>query len=151
MPLVRVFVLSRTGCEKAVEQCRAAGVRLTARPERAQIRRIADAHLADLADDDLAVLGVDRWLDGLGAGLAAHHAGLVPPVKEAVEEAFAARLVKVVFATQTLSVGLHMAARAAELRPLRRGAGLGGVGGAEGAAGGPAARPAAAGRGGGGG
>src|SRR5260370_12946482 len=120
MPLVRVFVLSRTGCEKAVEQCRAAGVRLTARPERAQIRRIADAHLADLAEDDLAVLGVDRWLDGLGAGLAAHHAGLVPPMKEAVEEAFAAGLVKVVFATETLALGINMPARSVMIERLTK-------------------------------
>ena len=88
------FVFSRTGCDQAVEQCLAAGLRLTEPGERARIRAIADAKTAGLADDDLDVLGYDQWLAGLEAGFAAHHAGMVPPMKEAVEEAFAAGLVE---------------------------------------------------------
>ena len=57
------------------------------------------------------MLGYDSWLAGLEAGVAAHHAGMVPPMKEAVEEAFAAGLLKVVFATETLSLGINMPAR----------------------------------------
>jgi ATP-dependent RNA helicase HelY len=115
-----MFVFSRKGCEQAVEQCRAAGVRLTNRSERDTIRGIADAHLADLADDDLAVLGVDSWLDSLMAGIAAHHAGLVPPMKEAVEETFAAGLVKVVYATETLALGINMPARSVVIERLTK-------------------------------
>ena len=115
-----VFVFSRAGCEQAVAQVRASGVRLTTKDERVQIRRIADAHLGDLADDDLAVLGVGAWLDGLEAGLAAHHAGLVPPMKEAVEEAFAAGLVKVVYATETLALGINMPARSVVIERLTK-------------------------------
>ena len=99
------FIFSRKGCDQAVEQCLAAGLRLTEPAERAQIRAIADAKTAGLADEDLDVLRYDQWLAGLEAGFASHHAGMVPPMKEAVEEAFAAGLVKVVFATETLALG----------------------------------------------
>jgi ATP-dependent RNA helicase HelY len=115
-----VFVFSRAGCDHAVEQCRAAGVRLTTADERAQIRAIAAAHVSGLADADLAVLGYGAWLDGLEAGLAAHHAGMVPPMKEAVEEAFAAGLAKLVFATETLALGINMPARSVVIEKLTK-------------------------------
>ena len=52
------------------------------------------------------------------AGFAAHHAGMVPPMKEAVEEAFAEGLVKVVFATETLALGINMPARSVVIEKL---------------------------------
>ncbi len=115
-----VFVFSRAGCDQAVAQAHAAGARLTTREEQAEIRRIADAHLGDLSDADLAVLGVPAWREGLAAGLAAHHAGLVPPMKEAVEEAFAGGLVKVVYATETLALGINMPARSVVIERLTK-------------------------------
>jgi ATP-dependent RNA helicase HelY len=115
-----VFVFSRAGCDQAVEHARSAKVMLTTAEERARIRRIADAHVAALADDELAVLGVDTWLDALEAGIAAHHAGLVPPLKEAVEEAFTAGLVKVVYATETLALGINMPARSVVIEKLTK-------------------------------
>jgi len=115
-----VFVFSRAGCEQAVEQCRASGAQLTTADEAKRIRAIADAHTAGLADDDLAVLGYGAWRAGLEAGLASHHAGLVPPMKEAVEEAFAAGLVKVVFATETLALGINMPARSVVIEKLTK-------------------------------
>src|SRR5438477_2632323 len=60
------------------------------------------------------------WLSGLEAGVAAHHAGLVPPMKEAVEEAFAAGLLQVVFATETLSLGINMPARSVVVEKLTK-------------------------------
>jgi ATP-dependent RNA helicase HelY len=115
-----VFVFSRAGCDQAVEQCVAAGLRLTKSTERREIRRIAERHTAALSDDDLEVLGYDSWLNGLEAGFAAHHAGLVPPMKESVEEAFASGLLKVVFATETLSLGINMPARSVVIEKLSK-------------------------------
>jgi ATP-dependent RNA helicase HelY len=114
------FIFSRKGCDQAVEQCLAAGLRLTESHERALIREIADAKTAGLADDDLDVLRYDQWLAGLEAGFAAHHAGMVPPMKEAVEEAFAEGLVKVVFATETLALGINMPARSVVIEKLSK-------------------------------
>ena len=114
------FIFSRKGCDQAVEQCLAAGLHLTEAGERAQIRAIADAKTATLADADLDVLRYGEWLAGLEAGFAAHHAGMVPPMKEAVEEAFAAGLVKMVFATETLSLGINMPARSVVIEKLSK-------------------------------
>ena len=86
----------------------------------ATLREIADARSAPLTDEDLDALGYDEWLSGFEAGIAAHHAGLVPPLKEAVEEAFAAGLVKVVFATETLSLGINMPARTVVIEKLSK-------------------------------
>jgi len=114
------FVFSRAGCDQAVVQCVAGGLRLTTAEERREIRRIAEDHTDGLTDDDLDVLRYGEWITGLEAGLAAHHAGMVPPMKEAVEEAFAAGLVKMVFATETLSLGINMPARSVVIEKLSK-------------------------------
>lgn len=114
------FIFSRAACDDAVRGCRGAGLRLTTPPERRQIRAIAESKVEALSDDDLRVLGYGEWLDGLEAGIAAHHAGMVPPFKEAVEACFAAGLVKVVFATETLALGINMPARSVVIEKLSK-------------------------------
>jgi hypothetical protein len=71
-------------------------------------------------DRDLAVLGYGKFLAGLEAGVAAHHAGMVPPFKEAVEACFVEGLVKVVFATETLALGINMPARSVVIEKLSK-------------------------------
>jgi len=114
------FIFSRNGCDDAMTTCVRAGIRLTDADERVQIRAIIERHVAALSDDDLEVLDHDRWAHGLEQGVAAHHAGMVPPFKEAVEEAFAAGLVKVVFATETLALGINMPARTVVIEKLTK-------------------------------
>ncbi|GAA1418914.1 DEAD/DEAH box helicase [Agrococcus citreus] len=114
------FIFSRAGCDAAVEQVVAGGVRLTTPEDRAEIRAIVDERTRLLDDADLAVLGYYEWLDGLERGVAAHHAGLLPVFKEVVEELFRARLVKVVFATETLALGINMPARTVVLEQLEK-------------------------------
>ncbi len=114
------FIFSRAACDDAVAQCLREGKRLTTAEERRQIRAIAEDHVEPLSDDDLAVLDYGAWLSGLEAGYAAHHAGMVPPFKEAVEACFAAGLVKVVFATETLSLGINMPARTVVIEKLTK-------------------------------
>jgi ATP-dependent RNA helicase HelY len=115
-----VFVFSRSGCNDAVRSCLAAGMRLTTPDERARIRELAERHVAALSDDDLAVLGYGDWLASLEAGVAAHHAGMVPPFKEAVEACFTEGLVRVVFATETLALGVNMPARTVVIEKLTK-------------------------------
>jgi ATP-dependent RNA helicase HelY len=114
------FIFSRAACNDAVRQCIEQGVRLTTPEERLAIRAVAEAKVDVLTDADLEVLEYDRWLTGLEAGVAAHHAGMVPPFKEAVEACFAAGLVKVVFATETLALGINMPARAVVIEKLSK-------------------------------
>ncbi|MCV2489111.1 DEAD/DEAH box helicase [Geodermatophilus sp. YIM 151500] len=112
------FVFSRNGCDQAVHQCLLAGLRLTDEAERAEIAEIVDRRTGSLPDEDLHVLGFWEWREGLLAGLAAHHAGLVPAFKETVEECFVRGLVKAVFATETLALGINMPARTVVLERL---------------------------------
>jgi ATP-dependent RNA helicase HelY len=114
------FIFSRAACDDAVAQCVREGKRLTTAEERRQIRAIAEDHVEALSDEDLAVLDYPAWLNGLEAGYAAHHAGMVPPFKEAVEACFAAGLVKAVFATETLSLGINMPARSVVIEKLTK-------------------------------
>jgi ATP-dependent RNA helicase HelY len=112
------FIFSRAGCDAAVQQCLRAGLRLTSEQQRAEIHRIVDRRTADLPEADLAVLGYWEWREGLERGIAAHHAGLLPAFKETVEELFVAGLVKAVFATETLALGINMPARTVVLERL---------------------------------
>ena len=114
------FVFSRNGCDQAVHQVLRSGVRLTTAEERQEIREIVEARCRTLRDEDLAVLGYWAWLDGLERGVAAHHAGLLPAFKEVVEELFQRKLVKVVFATETLALGINMPARTVVLEKLEK-------------------------------
>ncbi|MGH9102883.1 MAG: DEAD/DEAH box helicase, partial [Acidimicrobiales bacterium] len=114
------FVFSRAGCDEAVRAALRDGVRLTTPDERRQIRALAEAHTEALSDADLRALEYGAWLSGLEAGLAAHHAGLVPPFKETVEACFGAALVKVVFATETLALGINMPARSVVIDSLTK-------------------------------
>jgi len=112
------FIFSRAGCEAALAQCRAAGLRLTTPQERVQIRGIVDAMSEVLPEEDLAILGWPQWRDSLEDGVAAHHAGLIPLFKEVVERLFQEGLLKVVFATETLALGINMPARSVVIERL---------------------------------
>lgn len=114
------FIFSRVGCDAAVQQVRRAGVRLTSQEERAEIRAIVEERTRTLHDEDLAVLGYWEWLENLQRGVASHHAGLLPAFKEVVEELFQRKLVKVVFATETLALGINMPARTVVLEKLEK-------------------------------
>ncbi len=120
-----VFIFSRAACDDAVHQVVRDGVRLTDAAERSAIRQVAERRVEPLGDDDLAVLGFDDWLEGLERGVAAHHAGLVPLFRETVEECFAAGLLKVVFATETLSLGINMPARSVVIERFTKYGGAG--------------------------
>jgi len=112
------FIFSRAGCDAAVQQCLAAGLRLTTPDEARIIEDIAARRTADIPDEDLAVVGYHDWVLALRRGIAAHHAGLLPVFKEVVEETFTEGLVKAVFATETLALGINMPARTVVLEKL---------------------------------
>jgi ATP-dependent RNA helicase HelY len=112
------FVFSRAGCDAAVQQCVRAGLRLTTEDEVAEIRRVVERRTGDLPQADLGVLGYWEWREALERGVAAHHAGMLPAFKETVEELFVRGLVRAVFATETLALGINMPARTVVLERL---------------------------------
>ena len=112
------FVFSRAGCDRSVEWLMAAGTRLTAPHEAARIRAVAEERAAWIPGEDLEALGYGAFVEALAAGVAAHHAGMLPVFKEIVEDLFAQGLVKVVFATETLSLGINMPAKTVVIEDL---------------------------------
>ncbi|MEU7297259.1 DEAD/DEAH box helicase [Streptomyces exfoliatus] len=112
------FIFSRAACEAAVQQCLYAGLRLNNDEGRLRVREIVEARTASIPTEDLHVLGYYEWLEALERGIAAHHAGMLPTFKEVVEELFVRGLVKAVFATETLALGINMPARTVILEKL---------------------------------
>jgi len=115
-----VFVFSRVGCDAAVTQCLSANVWLTSPDEREQIHDYVEAACSHLPLEDRHVLGYHDFLEGLTRGVAAHHAGMLPAFKECVEELYLRGLCKVVFATETLALGINMPARTVVIEKLTK-------------------------------
>jgi ATP-dependent RNA helicase HelY len=115
-----MFIFSRAGCDAGVSQLVQANVRLTTAAERDEIFARVEEASRSLPEEDLHVLGYHEFLDGLTRGIAAHHAGLLPAFKQVVEELFQEGLVKVVFATETLALGINMPARTVVIEKLSK-------------------------------
>lgn len=112
------FVFSRAGCDASVRYLMDSGVRLTSKDEADRILEVIDTHTAWIEEEELAALGYYEFREALVAGIAAHHAGMLPVFKETVERLFQAGLVKVVFATETLSLGINMPAKTVVIEDL---------------------------------
>ena len=115
-----MFIFSRIGCDAAVTQCLNANLRLTSTAERDEIVTIVEKRCENIPPEDLHVLGYHDFLDGLSRGVAAHHAGMLPTFKECVEDLFASGLCRVVFATETLALGINMPARSVVIEKLSK-------------------------------
>ncbi|MEJ6019736.1 DEAD/DEAH box helicase [Corynebacterium sp. H113] len=113
-----VFIFSRAGCEGALQQLSASRMELTTPEEQQEIAQIMDAGVADIPVDDLQILGYRRWRRIVMRGFAAHHAGMLPAFRHIIEKLFNKGLVKVVFATETLALGINMPARTVVLEKL---------------------------------
>jgi len=114
------FIFSRAGCDQAADTVAGSRIRLTTAEERIEIRRRSEVLTEHLPAQDLRALGYNTWVDRLEHGVAAHHAGMVPAFKETVEDLFADGLIKVVFATETLALGINMPARTVVLESLAK-------------------------------
>ena len=114
------FVFSRKGCDQAVARLARDGVRYTGDAEAARIGELVEARTGGLDPADLDALGARSWAARLRLGIASHHAGMVPVFKEVVERCFAEGLVKVVFATETLALGVNMPARSVVIDKLMK-------------------------------
>lgn len=112
------FIFSRAATQDATRQLAAAGVRLTSPEERERIAAVVQARCAVIPEADLLAVGFGEFSDSLQRGVAAHHAGMLPIFKEVVEELFQQALLKVVFATETLALGINMPARTVVLERL---------------------------------
>lgn len=115
-----VFIFSRQGCNDAAAQVFDAGLRFTTKPEADQIRLEIETNLAGFSQGDLSAIDVSNWEETLAAGIAPHHAGLLPIQKQLTESLFAKGLIRLVFATETLALGINMPARTVVLESLNK-------------------------------
>lgn len=112
------FIFSRAGCDGALAQCMRSRLNLTTAEQAEEIRYIVEKHTSELPREDLEVLGFWEWREALERGFAAHHAGMLPVFRHTVEELFVKGLVRAVFATETLALGINMPARTVVLEKL---------------------------------
>lgn len=123
------FIFSRAGCDQAVQQCLRMGLQLTTDQEACQIRKIVDTMTrGQLSRDDLKALGFAQFRFALEQGFAAHHAGVVTLFRQIIEHLFELGLIKIVFATETLALGINMPARCVVVEKLEKFDGTGHVG-----------------------
>ncbi len=114
------FIFSRAGCEEAAAEVGEADLHLTTKEEQDQIDEATKAALLTVPKADHGALKLDQWARSLRSGVAAHHAGMLPVMKETVEKLFAKGLLKAVFATETLALGINMPARTVVLESLEK-------------------------------
>ncbi|WP_280507861.1 DEAD/DEAH box helicase [Nocardia flavorosea] len=112
------FIFSRAGCDGALAQCLRSGLNLSGTADPEVVDAIIDKHTGELPRADLEVLGYWEWREALHRGLASHHAGMLPAFRHTVEELFVKGLVRAVFATETLALGINMPARTVVLERL---------------------------------
>lgn len=123
------FIFSRNGCDQAVDQCLNAGLELTTEDEVRRIRAIVDEMVdGQLSAEDLKALRFSRFRFALEEGFASHHAGMIALFRQIVERLFEEGLVKMVFATETLALGINMPARCVVVEKLEKFDGTGHVG-----------------------
>ena len=113
-----VFIFSRAGCDGALFQCLRSRKELTTPEEADRIKQIADEGVEGIPEEDLDVLNYRQLRTAWSRGFAAHHAGMLPAFKHIVEQLFVEGLVRVVFATETLALGINMPARTVVLEKM---------------------------------
>ncbi|OTA27533.1 DEAD/DEAH box helicase [Alloscardovia macacae] len=122
------FIFSRTGCDQALAQCLQADLDLTTEAEVREIRRIVNEMVdGQLTPDEKKALHFHQFVASLELGFASHHAGMITLFRHIVEALFERGLIKIVFATGTLALGINMPARSVVVEKLEKFNGMGHV------------------------
>ncbi|WP_216379312.1 DEAD/DEAH box helicase [Arcanobacterium phocae] len=117
LPVIH-FVFSRKGCDTAVSDLLDADVVLTSKAEAAEIRRRTDILRKNLSSTDARTIRLGFWAKAMSRGYTAHHAGMFPALKELAEQLMDAGLLKLVYATGTLALGIDMPVRTVVIEDL---------------------------------
>ncbi|KAK8098800.1 uncharacterized protein PG998_012041 [Apiospora kogelbergensis] len=104
-----IFVFSKKRCEENADAL--SNQDFSTAQEKSHIHMIIEKSVARLRPDDRQLPQIIRMRELLARGIAVHHGGLLPIVKEVVEILFAQTLVKVLFATETFAMGLNLPTR----------------------------------------
>ena len=113
------FIFSRSGCERAMQDVLTNGRSLLARAQQEEVDRAVGALVAESPATAESPLNQSVF-EALRLGVGLHHAGVLPGVKRLIETLFERGLCRVVFATETMSLGIHMPARSVVLQSLTK-------------------------------
>ncbi|HYR37826.1 MAG TPA: DEAD/DEAH box helicase [Methylomirabilota bacterium] len=113
------FIFSRAGCERAMETVLAEGKPLLTKSQQQQVDEAIREAVSDTPTMAESPLN-QTIFQALGMGVGLHHAGVLPSVKRLIELLFERGLCKVVFATETMSLGIHMPAKSVVLQSLTK-------------------------------
>ena len=114
------FIFSRKGCDEARDAMVRYVGSLNNKNEGKKARAYAEEKFELLTVEEKKILGVDSLLEALEKGFASHHAGLLPLFKQTIEELFSLGLLKLVFATETLAVGVNLPAKSVVIEKLTK-------------------------------
>lgn len=108
LPVV-MFTFSKKRCDEYANAL--TSLNLTNSSEKSTIHVFLNSSLARLSDEDASLPQITRLCELLKSGIAVHHSGILPILKEAVEILFCKGLVKILFATETFAMGVNMPAK----------------------------------------
>ena len=113
------FILSRAGCERAMDDVLAEGKAFVTREQQREI----DVSIGEALSDSPSMCESNlnqAVFRALRLGVGIHHAGVLPAVKRLIEVLFERGLCRVVFATETMALGIHMPARCVVLQGITK-------------------------------
>ncbi|MDP9800017.1 ATP-dependent RNA helicase HelY [Arcanobacterium wilhelmae] len=114
------FIFSRKGCDQAVADFLDSGVLLNSPEAEREVRRQVSKVRETLSDSDAKAVRWGFWAKAMGRGFSAHHAGMFPVLKELAESLMDQGLLKLVFATGTLALGIDMPVSTVIIDELRK-------------------------------
>ncbi|KAK4984435.1 ATP-dependent RNA helicase mtr4 [Elasticomyces elasticus] len=115
---VIVFSFSKRDCENYALQM--SQLAFNDESEKAMVSKVFDSAVEMLSDEDKELPQIQHILPLLRRGIGIHHSGLLPILKETIEILFQEGLIKVLFATETFSIGLNMPAKTVVFTSVRK-------------------------------
>lgn len=115
---VIVFNFSKRECETLA--LKISGMNFNNESEQALVTHVFESAIDTLSEADRKLSQITHLLPLLRKGIGVHHSGLLPILKEIVEILFQENLIKVLFATETFSIGLNMPARTVVFTTVRK-------------------------------
>lgn len=115
---VIVFSFSKRECESCALQMK--NLAFNDDSEKEMVQKVFDSAIEMLSEEDRELPQIQNILPLLRRGIGVHHSGLLPILKETIEILFQEGLIKVLFATETFSIGLNMPARTVVFTSVRK-------------------------------
>ena len=106
-----IFCFSKEKCESLAKNLKKSGINLTTEEEKKTIEEIFICAILTLSEEDQNIPQIKSMLNLLKLGIGIHHGGMIPLIRECVELIFQSGLIKILFSTETFSMGLNMPAK----------------------------------------